>query len=105
MQGSYKSVINISCVPKPSPFRYPGGKSWLIPHVRRWLRDLESPIHFAEPFAGGANVGLTVAIEKLADRVTLVELDGVAVADKMVTLRNDALPHDVRVVLGTKPPA
>jgi cyclic beta-1,2-glucan synthetase len=37
--------------------------------------------------------------------VTLVEFDGVAVADKMVTLRDDALPHDVRVVLGTKPSA
>jgi len=32
-----------------------------------------------------------------------VELDGVAAADKIVTLRNDALPHEVRVVLGTKP--
>jgi cellobiose phosphorylase len=37
--------------------------------------------------------------------VTLVELDGIAVADKIVTLRDDALPHEVRVVLGTKPPA
>jgi len=37
--------------------------------------------------------------------VTLVELDGVAAADKIVTLRDDALPHEVRVVLGTKPPA
>jgi cellobiose phosphorylase len=37
--------------------------------------------------------------------VTLVELDGVAVANKIVTLRDDALPHEVRVVLGTKPPA
>jgi len=36
--------------------------------------------------------------------VTLVELDGVAAADKIAMLRNDALPHDVRVVLGTKPP-
>jgi cellobiose phosphorylase len=35
--------------------------------------------------------------------VSLVELDGIAVADKIVTLRNDALPHEVRVVLGTKP--
>jgi hypothetical protein len=25
-------------------------------------------------------------------------------ADKIVTLRNDMLPHEVRVVLGTKPP-
>jgi DNA adenine methylase len=75
MQGNHKSVINISCVPKPSPFRYPGGKSWLIPHVRQWLLHLTTPVHFAEPFAGGANVGLTVAIENLADSVTLVELD------------------------------
>jgi cellobiose phosphorylase len=36
--------------------------------------------------------------------VTLVEFDGVAAADRIVILRNDALPHDVRVVLGTKPP-
>src|SRR5512132_3267523 len=35
--------------------------------------------------------------------VTLVELDGVAVFNKIVTLRDDALPHEVRVVLGTKP--
>jgi cyclic beta-1,2-glucan synthetase len=35
--------------------------------------------------------------------VTLVELDGIAVADKIVTLRDDALPHEVRVVLGPKP--
>jgi cellobiose phosphorylase len=37
--------------------------------------------------------------------VTLMELDGVAVFNKIVTLRDDALPHEVRVVLGTKPPA
>jgi cellobiose phosphorylase len=35
--------------------------------------------------------------------VVLVELDGVAVADKIVALRNDALHHEVRVVLGSKP--
>jgi hypothetical protein len=34
--------------------------------------------------------------------VTLGELDGIAVADKIVMLRDDALPHEVRVVLGTK---
>ncbi len=34
-----------------------------------------------------------------------VEVDGIAVADKMVTLRDDARPHEVRVVLGTEPVA
>ena len=33
------------------------------------------PKEFVEPFAGGANIGLSVAIENLADHVTLVELD------------------------------
>jgi cyclic beta-1,2-glucan synthetase len=37
--------------------------------------------------------------------VTLVELDGVPAADKIVTLHDDALTHEVRVVLGSKPPA
>jgi cyclic beta-1,2-glucan synthetase len=33
--------------------------------------------------------------------VTLVEVDGITIADKIVTLRDDALLHEVRVVLGT----
>jgi cyclic beta-1,2-glucan synthetase len=37
--------------------------------------------------------------------VALVEVDGVAVAGKIVRLRDDAMPHEVRVVLGTKPSA
>jgi hypothetical protein len=36
--------------------------------------------------------------------VILVELDGVAAAGKIITLRDDALPDDLRVVLGDKPP-
>lgn len=59
-----------------SPYRYPGGKTWLIPYVRLWLRSrLTRPCEFIEPFAGGGSVGLMVANEKLADRVTLVEID------------------------------
>ena len=36
--------------------------------------------------------------------VTVVELDGVAAADKIVRLRDDGQPHEVRVVLGNKQP-
>jgi cellobiose phosphorylase len=42
--------------------------------------------------------------ERCSRGVTLVELDGAAAADKIVILRDDALPHEVRVVLGSKPP-
>lgn len=69
-------VVNVASVPQLSPFRYPGGKTWLVPHIRQWLEGLPSrAAEFIEPFAGGAIVGLTVAAEQLADHVTLVEID------------------------------
>lgn len=73
---SIQKIVNVSSVPQRSPFRYPGGKTWLIPHIRRWLGSLEfSPDLFVEPFAGGGIVGLTVGFEGLAKHVVLVELD------------------------------
>lgn len=69
-------IVNVASVPLRSPFRYPGGKTWLVPRIRRWLASLPSkPDEFIEPFTGGGIVGLTVAFEDLANRVTLVELD------------------------------
>lgn len=69
-------VINVASVPHRSLFRYPGGKTWLVPYIRAWLRSLPvPPSEFVEPFAGGAIVGLTVAAEQLAAHVTLIELD------------------------------
>jgi DNA adenine methylase len=59
-----------------SVFRYPGGKSWLIPEVRRWLESSTiRPLLFVEPFAGGAIAGLTVAAEALVDKVLISEID------------------------------
>ena len=68
--------VNVAQVNQFSPFRYPGGKTWLVPQVRRWIQSLSyRPSVFIEPFAGGGIVGLTVAIEKLAEHVVLCELD------------------------------
>jgi DNA adenine methylase len=70
------AVVNVASVPQRSPFRYPGGKTWLVPQVRRWLRSLpKRPQEFIEPFVGGGIISLTVAFEELADHVTMVELD------------------------------
>lgn len=75
-QLDFDQVINVSQVKHRSPFRYPGGKTWLVPYVRLWVASLEgTPTRFIEPFAGGAIVGLTVAAEELADHIVLVELD------------------------------
>ncbi len=69
-------VINVASVPHRSPFRYPGGKTWLVPYVRGWLRALpRRPHEFIEPFAGGAIVGLSALFEGLAQRLTLGEID------------------------------
>jgi DNA adenine methylase len=69
-------IVNVASVPLRSPFRYPGGKTWLVPYIRRWLSSLSSPpTEFIEPFAGGGIVSLTVAAEWLADHITMVELD------------------------------
>lgn len=68
--------VNVSSVPQRSPFRYPGGKTWLVPMLRAWLRSIPQPTSvFIEPFAGGAIASLTVAFEKLAEHVVFAETD------------------------------
>lgn len=69
-------IINVASVPMRSPFRYPGGKTWLVPYVRLWLKQRRAETkELIEPFAGGAIVSLTAAFEKLAKRAMLVERD------------------------------
>ncbi len=69
-------IVNVASVPKLSPFRYPGGKTWLVPYVRSWLKSLpETPDVFIEPFVGGGIISLTVGFEMLANAVELNELD------------------------------
>jgi DNA adenine methylase len=70
-----KALVNVASIPQRSPFRYPGGKTWLIPTVRQWLRQSMRPGLLIEPFAGGGIVSLTAAFENLADHITMVELD------------------------------
>jgi DNA adenine methylase len=68
--------VNVSSVPHRSPFRYPGGKTWLVPYIRDWLRSKsQPPALLIEPFAGGAIVSLTAAFERLAKHVVFCELD------------------------------
>lgn len=69
-------IVNVASVPQRSPFRYPGGKTWLVPYVRQWLASKpEVPALLIEPFLGGGIVSLTVAAERLACRVLMVERD------------------------------
>ena len=75
-QSIERSIINVASVPQRSPFRYPGGKTWLIPTVRQWLKQENKIVkELIEPFAGGGIVSLTAAFEKMAEQIIMVELD------------------------------
>lgn len=109
-------ITNVSSVPQRSPFRYPGGKTWLVPRIRQWLNSLPNVAQeFIEPFAGGGIVSLTVAFEKLANHVTMVELDDQVAAVWQTILSEDAewlaeeiikfemTPDAVREILSNEP--
>lgn len=86
-----KTPVNISKVPHRSLFRFPGGKTWLVPFVRDWLQHRnQKPRVFCEPFLGGGIVGLTVAFEDLAEEVVLVERDPDIAAVWKVLLSDEA---------------
>lgn len=81
-----------------SPFRYPGGKSWLIPVIKSWLKTFEKkPKYFVEPFAGGANIGLYVLAHNLVDGLILVEKDHhVATVWKTILRNPEKLINQIR---------
>lgn len=62
-------------MPQRSPLRYPGGKTWLVPHVRHWLGTGGPVPLIVEPFAGGGIVSLTAVMEGYAEEALMVELD------------------------------
>lgn len=82
-------VVNVASVPQRSPFRYPGGKTWLIPVVRKWLRQAKTPKTLLEPFAGGGIVSLTAAFESLADKIKMIEIDQEVAAVWEVIINGD----------------
>lgn len=85
-EAQLSRIVNVASVPQRSPFRYPGGKTWLVPRIRRWLKNKIS--EFIEPFAGGI-ISLTVAAEDLAEHVTMVELDDQVAAVWRTIIGND----------------
>ena len=69
-------VVNVASVPMRSPFRYAGGKTWLVPRIRTWLRQRGGEDkELIELFAGGGIVSLTAVFERLVGCATMVELD------------------------------
>ncbi len=68
--------VNVASVPQRSPFRYPGGKTWVVPTFRQWMAHIyPKPGILVEPFAGGGIISLTALFENLVEKVVMVELD------------------------------
>jgi DNA adenine methylase len=69
-------IVNVAKVKQLSPFRYPGGKTWLVPSFLRWLQSLScKPEYLVEPFAGGGIISLSTAYYGLLDKCVMVEKD------------------------------
>jgi DNA adenine methylase len=64
------------CLSRLSPFRYPGGKTWLRKRILKWVTaERPKPRLFVEPFAGGASVALAIAESDAAESVLIIERD------------------------------
>lgn len=95
-------AVNVACVPQRSPLRYPGGKTWLVPHIREWLAH-SKPHLLVEPFAGGGIVSLTAVMEGLARQAIMVEIDHDVAAFWHAALRfGDSLATRVKAFKPTR---
>ncbi len=98
-QVSSIPAVNVASVPQRSPLRYPGGKTWLIPHIRAWLEPMAPrPKLLVEPFCGGATVSLTAVFERLTERALMVELDHDVAAFWHCALRHGSELRDLVAV-------
>ena len=97
-------AVNVASVPQRSPLRYPGGKTWLIPHIRAWLEETRPDI-LIEPFAGGATASLTAVMDDRTRRrrCVMIEIDPDVAAFWRAALHKDNGPALVRRVRGFKP--
>ena len=79
-------AVNVASVPQRSPFRYPGGKTWLAPQARAWIASQPTrPKRFVDVFTGGGSMALLAAAEDLADETVMIELDpGVAAVWRVI---------------------
>ena len=92
LEADSSQIVNVASVPQRSPFRYPGGKTWLVPRFRRWFASLPArPCTFVEPFVGGGILSLTTAFERLAECAVLVERDEQVAAVWKTLLSEDAV--------------
>jgi len=68
-------IVNVSQVNLLSPFRYPGGKTWLVPMAERWISSYKNKYVCIEPFVGGGIISLSLLNEGLIEKSIMGEID------------------------------
>lgn len=68
-------IVNVASVKQLSPFRYPGGKTWLVPFINSRLERRGGVKTLVDPFLGGGSIPLGALHAGLAEKVVLSELD------------------------------
>ena len=86
--------------PSVTPLRYPGGKTWLLGYVRKFIEfhKLES-LTVIEPYAGSASISIGLLNNNIVDRAYLCEKDPLIVAFWNAILKhNDELVESLRLL-------
>lgn len=84
-------VVNVASVPQRSPFRYPGGKTWLVPTARKWFSQFDANSILIEPFCGGGIISLTAIFENFVNQSVMIELDSEVASVWQTILSEDYL--------------
>ena len=84
-------VVNVASVPQRSPFRYPGGKTWLVPTARKWFSQFDAKSILIEPFCGGGIISLTAIFESFVNQSVMIELDSEVASVWQTILSEDYL--------------
>lgn len=69
-------IVNVASVKQLSLFRYPGGKTWLVPTINAWLREYTNcKLRMVDPFVGGGSIPLGALCEGVVKSIVIGELD------------------------------
>ncbi|MCL4480065.1 MAG: DNA adenine methylase [Candidatus Thermoplasmatota archaeon] len=84
--------------PTVTPLRYPGGKTWILPYIKEFLRFHHMNLGtIVEPFAGSASVSIGLLKDNLADLAYICENDPLIFAFwESVLYRNNEFIESVR---------
>jgi len=104
LRGEFSPVTfqELSRMGRLALLRYAGGKAWLLPILRSFVK-AKRPKIFVEAFAGGATIGLSLLHQDLVDELVMVERDPRVSAFWRRALEDPSFADEVRAFRCTRP--